>query len=93
MGILMQKQMMKKSWKLFKLETACLHFLPKWRHVYESLGEPKQPLKLFKIQPLKLELKPLLEHLKYTHLWADQTLPVIVTIDLTHSKEEKLLKC
>ena len=67
-------------------------FLPKWRHVYESLGEPKQPLKPSKVQPPQLELKPLPEHLKYVYLGAAQTLPVIIAADLTHSEEEKLLR-
>ncbi|XP_016647056.1 PREDICTED: uncharacterized protein LOC107880294 [Prunus mume] len=42
--------------------------LPKFRNVYESLGEPKQPLKPSRQQPPKLELKPLPEHLKYAYL-------------------------
>ncbi|KAM1881385.1 hypothetical protein ACFX13_003002 [Malus domestica] len=57
--------------------------LPRFRNVYESLGEPKQPLKPSRQQPPKLELKPLPEHLKYAHLGAAETLPVIVAADLT----------
>ncbi|CAL2252689.1 unnamed protein product [Prunus armeniaca] len=66
--------------------------LPKFRHVYESLGEPKQPLKPSRQQPPKLELKPLPEHLKYAYLGAAETLPVIIAADLTHTEEDKLLR-
>ncbi|XP_050125675.1 uncharacterized protein LOC126602889 [Malus sylvestris] len=65
--------------------------LPRFRNVYESLGEPKQSIKLSRQQPPKLELKPLPEHLKYAHLGATETLPVIVAADLTPTKEDKLL--
>lgn len=39
-----------------------------------------------------MELKPLLEHLKYAHLGAAETLPVIVAADLTPTEEDKLLR-
>ncbi|KAI5341711.1 hypothetical protein L3X38_009586 [Prunus dulcis] len=64
--------------------------LPKFRNVYESLGEPKQPLKPSRQQPPKLELKPLPKHLKYAYLGAAETLPVIITTDLTPTEEDKL---
>ncbi|CAN6721688.1 unnamed protein product [Malus baccata var. baccata] len=66
--------------------------LPRFRNVYESLGEPKQPFKPSRQQPPKLKLKPLPEHLKYAHLGAAETLPVIVTADLTPTEEDKLLR-
>ncbi|CAL2260000.1 unnamed protein product [Prunus armeniaca] len=66
--------------------------LSKFRNVYESLGEPKQPLKPSRQQPQKLELKPLLEHLKYAYLGAAETLPVIIAADLTPTEEDKLLR-
>ncbi|XP_020415553.1 uncharacterized protein LOC109948059 [Prunus persica] len=59
--------------------------LPKFRNVYESLGEPKQPLKPSRQQPPKLELKPLPQHLKYAYLGAAETLPIIIATDLTHT--------
>ncbi|CAN6583131.1 unnamed protein product [Malus baccata var. baccata] len=65
--------------------------LPRFRNVYESLGEPKQPFKPSRQQPPKLKLKPLPEHLKYAHLGAAETLSVIVTADLTPTEEDKLL--
>ncbi|KAL6282531.1 hypothetical protein ACE6H2_013460 [Prunus campanulata] len=65
---------------------------PRFRNVYECLGEPKQPLKPSKQQPPKLELKPLPEHLKYAHLGAAETLPVIIAADLTPTEEDKLLR-
>ncbi|CAL8157081.1 unnamed protein product [Prunus armeniaca] len=66
--------------------------LSKFRNVYESLGEPKQPLKPSRQQPQKLELKPLPEHLKYAYLRAVETLPVIIAADLTPTEEDKLLR-
>lgn len=66
--------------------------LPRLRNVYENLGEPKQPLKLSRQQPPKLEPKPLPNHLKYAHLGAVETLLVIVAIDLTQIEEDKLLR-
>ncbi|XP_050125700.1 uncharacterized protein LOC126602938 [Malus sylvestris] len=68
------------------LESVPLH-QPKWRHVFESLGEPKTPLQPSKIQPPKLELKPLPEHLKYAYLGANSSLPVIVSADLSLVEE------
>ena len=65
---------------------------PKWRHVYESLGVPKQPLLPSSEQAPKLELKPLPNHLKYAHLGVNETLPVIVIADLTDIEEDKLLR-
>lgn len=40
---------------------------------------------------LQLELKLLLEHLKYTHLDAKKTLPIIIKADLPKSQEDALL--
>ncbi|KAL7598593.1 hypothetical protein Lser_V15G25870 [Lactuca serriola] len=44
------------------------------------------------VQPRELELKVLLEHLKYAYLGNNETLPVIISSHLTKSKEEQLLK-
>ncbi|KAM1818556.1 hypothetical protein ACFX11_000340 [Malus domestica] len=44
------------------------------------------------IQAPVLELKPLLDHLKYVYLGDDETLPVIVSSSLTALKEEKLIQ-
>ncbi|KAI5318085.1 hypothetical protein L3X38_037793 [Prunus dulcis] len=57
--------------------------LPRIQNVYESLGEPKQPLKPSGLQPPKLELNLLPEHLKYAHLGAAETLPFIVAANLS----------
>ncbi|CAN6562799.1 unnamed protein product [Malus baccata var. baccata] len=73
------------------LESVPLH-QPKWRHIFESLGEPKTPLQPSKIQPPKLELKPLPEHLKYAYLGANSSLSVIVFADLSLVEEDKLLR-
>ncbi|KAM1146053.1 hypothetical protein COP2_039132 [Malus domestica] len=44
------------------------------------------------IQAPVLELKPLLDHLKYVFLGDDKTLPVIVSSSLTTMEEEKLIR-
>ncbi|KAM1757939.1 hypothetical protein TB2_006944 [Malus domestica] len=65
---------------------------PKWRHVYESLGVPKQPILPSSEQAPKLELKLLPSHLKYAHLKVNETLPVIIAADLNDTEEDKLLR-
>ncbi|CAN6678248.1 unnamed protein product [Malus baccata var. baccata] len=65
---------------------------PRWRHVFESLGEPKKLLQPSKVQPPKLELKVLPEHLKYAYLGADSSLPVIIAADLSSTEEDKVLR-
>ncbi|CAN6542537.1 unnamed protein product [Malus baccata var. baccata] len=44
------------------------------------------------VQAPTLELKPLLDHLKYVFLGDDETLPVIVSSSLTAHEEEKLMR-
>ena len=44
------------------------------------------------IKPPKLDLKPLPNHLRYTFLGEDETLPVIISSKLTQSQEEILVK-
>ncbi|CAN6685184.1 unnamed protein product [Malus baccata var. baccata] len=73
------------------LDSAPIHN-PKWRHVYESLGVPKQPLFPSSEQAPKLELKLLPSHLKYAHLGVNKTLPVIIAADLNDTEEDKLLR-
>ncbi|CAN6721058.1 unnamed protein product [Malus baccata var. baccata] len=74
------------------LESVPFHPPPGWRHVFESLGEPKKLLQPSKVQPPKLELKVLPEHLKYAYLGADSSLPVIIAADLSSTEEDKLLR-
>ncbi|CAN6555178.1 unnamed protein product [Malus baccata var. baccata] len=73
------------------LDSAPIHN-PKWRHVYESLGVPKQPLLPSSEQAPKLKLKLLPSHLKYAHLGVNETLPVIIAADLNDMEENKLLR-
>ncbi|CAN6561349.1 unnamed protein product [Malus baccata var. baccata] len=73
------------------LDSAPIHN-PKWRHVYESLEVPKQPLLPSSEQAPKLELKLLPSHLKYAHLRVNETLPVIIAVDLNDMEEDKLLR-
>ncbi|XP_062081019.1 uncharacterized protein LOC133785820 [Humulus lupulus] len=42
--------------------------------------------------PPKLELKPLPEHLKYVYLGEKETLPVIITTQLTQVQEDRLIR-
>ncbi|CAL8084600.1 unnamed protein product [Prunus armeniaca] len=65
---------------------------PRWRHVFESLGEPNKPLQPSKVHPPKLDLKVLPGHLKYAYLGANSSLPVIIAADLSSTEEEKLLR-
>ncbi|CAN6579032.1 unnamed protein product [Malus baccata var. baccata] len=65
--------------------------LPRWRHVFKSLGEPKKLLQTSKVQPSNLELKALSEHLKYAYLGVDSSMPVIIAADLSSTEEDKLL--
>ncbi|XP_008229105.1 PREDICTED: uncharacterized protein LOC103328489 [Prunus mume] len=44
------------------------------------------------IQAPKLELKPIPKHLKYAFLGEDETLPVIISSQLTTEEEEKLIR-
>ncbi|CAN6695152.1 unnamed protein product [Malus baccata var. baccata] len=72
---------------------------------FESLpqhrGKPSNPIPIpvstntllpFGIQAPVLELKPLLDHLKYVFLGDEETLPVIVSSSLTALEEEKLIR-
>ncbi|KAM1226919.1 hypothetical protein ACFX2J_006199 [Malus domestica] len=73
------------------LDNAPIHN-PMWRHVYESLGVPKQPFLHSSEQAPKLELKLLPSHLKYAHLGVNETLPVIIAADLNDTEKDKLLR-
>ncbi|XP_062088504.1 uncharacterized protein LOC133795068 [Humulus lupulus] len=44
------------------------------------------------IQAPTLELKPLLEHLKYVYLGKNETLPIIIARNLNQGQEEKLMR-
>ena len=44
------------------------------------------------VQAPKLELKKLPEHLKYAYLGELETLPIIISTDLTLEQERKLMK-
>ena len=65
---------------------------PNRRKYYEPLSENAQtPVPSFN-QPPKIEQKPLPSHLRYAYLWDASTLPVIVSMSLTASEEDKLLR-
>ena len=54
--------------------------------------EIKDPLKPSLDEPPTLELKTLPSHLKYSFLGSNDSLPVIISNDLTGAQEEALLK-
>ena len=62
------------------------------RKYYEPLGENIQTLIPSSKQPPKVEQKPLPCHLRYEYLWEACTLPVIISVSLTASEEDKLLR-
>ena len=43
-------------------------------------------------KPPKLDLKPLLSHLKYVFLWVEETFPVIISSSLESNQENKLME-
>ncbi|XP_070046578.1 uncharacterized protein [Nicotiana tomentosiformis] len=61
---------------------------------FEELGRSVTltPPKLSIEEPQKLELKPLLAHLRYAYLGNSELLPVIISSSLTIVQEEKLLR-
>ena len=62
------------------------------RKYYEPLGENTQTLIPSSKQPPKVEQKPLPFHLRYAYLWEACTLPVIISVSLTTSEDDKLLR-
>ena len=67
-------------------------FEPNGRKYYEPLGENTQtPIPSFE-QPPKVEQKPLPCHLRYAYLGESCTLPVIISVSLKTSEEDKLLR-
>ncbi|XP_075076463.1 uncharacterized protein LOC142163107 [Nicotiana tabacum] len=62
-------------------------------HPFEPLNRPEgPPLKPSIEKAPKLELKPLPSHLQYAYLGDSDTLPVIVSSDLSKLQEEKLMR-
>ncbi|XP_062100739.1 uncharacterized protein LOC133806660 [Humulus lupulus] len=63
-----------------------------YRKKFEELAEgPERPLTSIQ-QPPQLELKALPDHLCYAYLGENETLPVIVSADLSKTELEKLLR-
>ncbi|XP_070022219.1 uncharacterized protein [Nicotiana sylvestris] len=62
-------------------------------HPFEPLNRPNGPPPKPSIEEApKLELKPLPSHLHYAYLGSSDTLPVIISSDLSELQEEKLLR-
>ncbi|XP_070029284.1 uncharacterized protein [Nicotiana sylvestris] len=62
-------------------------------HPFEPLNRPNGPPPKPSIEEAtKLELKPLPSHLHYAYLGSSDTLPVIISFDLSELQEEKLLR-
>ena len=59
---------------------------------FESLVNKSEPQPTLTVEePQKLELKPLPDHLKYSYLGDNDTLPVIISADLSLEQEASLL--
>ncbi|VVA20548.1 PREDICTED: LOW QUALITY PROTEIN, partial [Prunus dulcis] len=65
---------------------------PSFRPPLEPLASSSTKLEPSIIPPPKLELKPLPNHLKYTYLGANETLPVIIAASLTSHEEDSLIE-
>ncbi|KAI5343456.1 hypothetical protein L3X38_011332 [Prunus dulcis] len=65
---------------------------PSFRPPLEPLVSSSTKLEPSIITPPKLELKPLPNHLKYTYLGANETLPVIIAASLTSHEEDSLIE-
>ncbi|XP_070004172.1 uncharacterized protein [Nicotiana sylvestris] len=62
-------------------------------HPFKPLNRPNGPPSKLSIEEApKLELKPLPSHLHYAYLGSSDTLPVIISSDLSELQEEKLLR-
>ncbi|XP_070022474.1 uncharacterized protein [Nicotiana sylvestris] len=73
------------------LDTSCAYM--QGIHPFEPLNRPEGPPPKPSIEEApKLELKPLPPHLQYAYLGDSDTLPVIVSSDLSKLQEEKLLR-
>nr|XP_009791098.1 PREDICTED: uncharacterized protein LOC104238442 [Nicotiana sylvestris] len=73
------------------LDTSCAYL--QGAHPFEPLNRPEGPPPKPSIEEApKLELKPLPPHLQYSYLGDSDTLPVIVSSDLSKLQEEKLLR-
>ncbi|XP_019267190.1 PREDICTED: uncharacterized protein LOC109244536 [Nicotiana attenuata] len=73
------------------LDTSCAYM--QGTHPFEPLNRPQGPPPKPSIEEApKLELKPLPSHLQYAYLGDSDTLPVIVSSDLSKLQEEKLLR-
>ncbi|XP_075088297.1 uncharacterized protein LOC142170315 [Nicotiana tabacum] len=73
------------------LDTSCVYM--QGIHPFEPLNRLEGPLPKPSIEEApKLELKPLPPHLQYAYLGDSDTLPVIVSSDLSILQEEKLLR-
>ena len=71
------------------LDTSCAYL--QGAHPFEPLNRPEGPPPKPSIEEApKLELKPLPPHLQYAYLGDSDTLPVIVSSDLSKLQEEKL---
>ena len=66
-------------------------FLPYWKKFQELADATEKPLTSIQ-QPPPLELKVLPDHLQYAYLGENETLPVIVSADLSKIELEKLLR-
>ena len=67
-------------------------FEPNTRKYYEPLGENTQTSVPSFEQPPKIEQNSLPSHLRYAYLGNASTLPIIISVTLTTTEEDKLLR-
>nr|XP_016455377.1 PREDICTED: uncharacterized protein LOC107779454 [Nicotiana tabacum] len=73
------------------LDASCVYI--QGLNTFEPLNRPSGPLRKPSIEEApKLELNPLPPHLQYAYLGGSDTLPIIVSSDLSKLQEEKLLR-
>nr|XP_009623444.1 uncharacterized protein LOC104114655 [Nicotiana tomentosiformis] len=84
-----EDEMIEEIEQVFNMSCKYVHGLER----FEELDKPVTltPPKPFIDEAPKLELKPLLVHLCYAYLGNSETLPVIISSNLTNVQEEKLL--
>ena len=67
-------------------------FGPNKRAYFEDLGAGTSKIPPSIVQAPNLEMKPLPSHLKYAYLGEGETLPIIISADLSIEEEEQLLE-
>ncbi|XP_075098830.1 uncharacterized protein LOC107785474 [Nicotiana tabacum] len=85
-----EDEMMEEIEKVLDMSCSYVHGFGKFEELDRpiTLTPPKPSIE----EAPKLELKPLPVHLRYTYLGNSETLPVIISSNLTNTQEEKLFR-